>query len=39
MPESAKTLAVKRGRDPKENPLVMNVVYTQYEVLKDVGDE
>lgn len=26
-------------RDPKEAPLVINAVYTQYEVLKDVADE
>jgi len=31
----------KRGnaRDPKEAPLVINAMYTQYEVLKDVADE
>ena len=29
----------RRVRDPKEAPLVINVLYTQYEVLKDVGEE
>jgi len=31
----------KRGnaRDPKEAPLVINAIYTQYDVLKDVADE
>lgn len=28
-----------QGRDPKEAPLLINVLYTQYEVLKDVADE
>lgn len=26
-------------RDPKESPLVMNINYSQYEVLRDVCDE
>jgi hypothetical protein len=26
-------------RDPKDPPLVINAIYTQYDVLKDVGDE
>jgi hypothetical protein len=29
----------KGDRDPKDSPLVINAMYTQYEVLKDVGDE
>ena len=28
-----------QGRDPKEAPLLINAIYTQYEVLKDVADE
>jgi hypothetical protein len=29
----------KGDRDPKDSPLVINALYTQYEVLKDVADE
>ncbi|CDW87803.1 tubulin-tyrosine ligase family protein [Stylonychia lemnae] len=28
-----------QGRDPKEQPLLINVSYTQYEVLKDVAED
>lgn len=27
------------ARDPKEPPLVINAIYTQYDVMKDVADE